>query len=118
MARLVALLAEGLRTLVEIARRRSLAGQGHSESPRAVAPVLLGTRDPVPEQRVAEALRAAPVVDAAPAPAPQRAIRRALSARGRLQRLRERLRHPESIREALILKELFDAPLALRRRRR
>ena len=35
----------------------------------------------------------------------------------RLRQLRWRLRQPESLREAIILKEIFDRPLARRRRR-
>lgn len=35
----------------------------------------------------------------------------------RLRQLRRRLRRPESLREAIILKEIFDRPLARRRRR-
>ena len=35
----------------------------------------------------------------------------------RLLQLRRRLRQPESLREAIILKEILDLPLALRRRR-
>ena len=34
----------------------------------------------------------------------------------RLSRLRDRLRHPDTLREAMILKEIFDRPLARRRR--
>ena len=79
-----------------------------------------GVRRPPPSPPTREAPMPGRVADrpvAAPSSSPREPGRAGTRGATRLQRLRGRIRHPESLRELFLLREVIDRPIALRRPR-
>ena len=89
-----------------------------AESPGAVPRVAGSMRPPAPRRPTREASSAVPPLPAAGGRVASPGLERTGPRRAdRLQRLRRRIRNPDSLRELFLLREVIDRPIALRRPR-